>query len=96
MRWTDLPNALVAFFWALLLATGIQGIAGIQERHVPGYPAAGQYVLYVAFPAIFLGLAALSAFLSRNSRWFYDLYPFAVVLLLMMSLPILFVWTGGM
>lgn len=95
MRWTDLPNAMVATIWGLLLVSGIQGVLGIVSQHVAGYPATGQYLLYVGFPVLFLALSALWALLSRTKRWFYDLYPFAVVLTAFAVLPVILVWGGG-
>src|SRR6476469_6634403 len=73
MRWADLPNALVSSLWAALLFFGLDGITSIQQQHAPGYPATGQWVLYVGFPATFLSLGLFFALLSRRARWFYDL-----------------------
>lgn len=95
MRWTDVPNLFVAAIWGLLLVSGIQGILTIMSRNVPDYPATGQYVLYVGFPATFLALSGLSAVLSRKVHWFYNLYPFAVLMIAFMVLPTACVWSGG-
>ena len=95
MRWTDLPNALVSSAWALLLVSGSEAIASIQEQHAVGYPAPGQWLLYVGLPAVFVCCGMLAAFLARRIRWFYDLYPFAVGLIGFCLLPVLMLWGGG-
>lgn len=95
MRKTDLPAIIVAVAWVYLLMSGIDGLLGIRSRHVLGYPAIGQIVLYAVIPAAFVVLLAGSAFLSRKAGWFYDLYPVVTVLTAFLLLPILFVWGGG-
>jgi len=95
MRKTDLPTIIVAAAWVYLLMSGIDGLLGIRNRHVFGYPENGQIVLYAAIPAAFVVLLAGSAVLSRKARWFYNLYPVVTVLAAFLLLPILFVWGGG-
>jgi len=95
MRKTDLPTLVVAASWAYLLTSGVDGLLGIRSRHVPGYPANGQIILYAAIPAAFVVLLAGSAILSRKARWFYDFYPIVTALMGFLLLPILFVWAGG-
>lgn len=95
MRWTDLPLAVVAVGWSFLLWYGINGLLVIQSRNIPGYPAAGQIVLYAAIPTSVLVFLTLSAFLSRKVRWFRDLYPFVVGVAFLGFFPVLFVWGGG-
>jgi hypothetical protein len=87
--------ALVAAGWSFLLWSGIDGLLAIQSRHIPDYPATGQIILYAAVPISALALLALSAFLSRKVRCFYDLYPFAVGVIFFGLFPVLFVWGGG-
>jgi hypothetical protein len=95
MRWADLPNGLIAAVWAYLLVSGLDGIRAIQERHLPDYPATDQWVLYVGLPALFVSLAMLAALAARKTRWFYDLYPFAVCFIGFCVFPILMFWGGG-
>ena len=95
VRWADLFNALVSSVWGLLLLTGLGAIASVREQHVPGYPAAGQLLIYLGLPAAFLSLGVLSAFLSRKAGWYHDLYPFAVGLCGLCVFPVLLVSGGG-
>jgi hypothetical protein len=95
MRWADLPNAFVAIVWSALLLMGGQGIAGIKAQYVPGYPAIGQWILYVAIPIFFVGLTIAAAIIARRAKWFYDFYPFTIVLTGFPLFPVVMVWGGG-
>ncbi len=95
MRWADLLAAIVVTAWGYLLIEGIGGLLDINARHVPGYPAYGQLILYAGIPTLFLLLLALVVVLSRKVSWFYDAYPFAIGLVGFCSFPVLMVWSGG-
>ncbi|WP_404338838.1 hypothetical protein AB2M62_07035 [Sphingomonas sp. MMS12-HWE2-04] len=81
--------------WAYLLWSGMDGLLAIEARHVSGYPAWGQLVLYAGLPAMALTLLIVSSIVARRTRWFYDLYPFVVGLLGFALFPTLLVWGGG-
>ncbi|MDH7976052.1 hypothetical protein QH494_28065 [Sphingomonas sp. AR_OL41] len=95
MRRTDVPMFLVASGWAYLLWSGLDGLLAIRSRHIPGYPATGQLVLYAAIPALALALLAAGFTLSRTARWFYDIYPLVVVASAFAFFPVILAWGGG-
>lgn len=95
MRWADLCTAFMAAVWCYLLVAGVDGLIGIKAQHVPGFPASGQMILYAGIPAFFLLLLAGAIVLSREARWFYDAYPFAVGASAFALFPVLMVWGGG-
>ena len=95
MRWADLPTIIIAIIWTFLLLSGVEGVLAIEARHVPGYPATGQWVLYVLVPAFFLAITALAALLSRKASWFYEFYPFSALFTAFAIVPVLLFWGGG-
>ncbi|AYJ86061.1 hypothetical protein D3Y57_08910 [Sphingomonas paeninsulae] len=88
MRWNDLTTTLIALLWSLLLVSGVEGLIGIRSRHIPGYPATAQIILYAGVPVLFLLFLVGAAILSRKARWFYDLYPFATGLVALFTFPV--------
>lgn len=95
MRWADLPTIIIAVIWTLLLLSGVEGVLAIEAQHLPGYPATGQWVLYVVVPAFFLAITALAALLSRKASWFYELYPFSALFTAFAIVPVLLFWGRG-
>jgi hypothetical protein len=86
--------ALTTALWAFFTYVGYDLVTGVAQRHVPGYPNAGQWHYYVHFPLIMLlvstGLLLLARKLPR--ALFVNLWGFQIVLFL----PFLFAYTGGM
>ena len=95
MRWADLPTAIVVSAWSYLFIAGIGGLLIIKAQLVPGYPAIGQVIQYAGLPALFLLLLTGAVVLSRKSRWFYDLYPFAIGFAGCLLFPFVMFWGGG-
>ena len=56
--------------WLFMSLTGISGIEGLRDQHVPGFPNEGQLRLYVVVPLIGLaGSAAILGFATRLPSW---------------------------
>jgi hypothetical protein len=87
--------ALVVMTWAYLLKSGVDGLLGIRDRHVPGYPVPEQVILYAGIPATVLVALLTAAVLSRKVHWFYNVYPVVTALAAFLFLPVLLVWGGG-
>jgi hypothetical protein len=86
--------ALTTVLWAFFTYVGYGLVAGVAQRHVPGYPTAGQWHYYVHFPLIMLlvstGLLLLAGRLPR--ALFVTLWGLQVVLFI----PFFLAYTGGM
>ncbi len=62
--------AVSTVLWLFMSLTGISGIEGIRDQHVPGFPNGGQLRLYVVVPLIGLaGSAAILVFAERLPNW---------------------------
>ncbi len=62
--------AVSTVLWLFMTLTGISGIEGIRDQHVPGYPNDGQLRLYVVIPLIGLTVsAAILGFSKRLPSW---------------------------
>jgi len=89
-----IASALTTVLWAFFTYVGYDLVTGVAQRHVPGYPNAGQWHYYVHFPLIMLlmsaGLLLLAIRLPR--ALFATLWGLQIVLVL----PFLFAYTGGM
>jgi hypothetical protein len=86
--------ALTTVLWAYFSFVGYDLVTVSAQRHVPGYPTAGQWHYYVHFPLIMLlvstGLLLLAGRLPR--ALFVTLWGLQVVLFI----PFFLAYTGGM
>lgn len=86
--------ALTMVLWAFFTYVGYDLVTGVGQRHVPGYPNASQWHYYVHFPLIMLFVSTCLLLLARKlpRALFVTLWGFQLVLFL----PFLFAYTGGM
>jgi hypothetical protein len=84
--------SLTALFWGLLTYVGSTLISGVAQRHVPGYPNAGQRGYYVYFPLTMAIVSVGLLLLAR--RMSVTLFVTIWILQLLLVLPFLF-WYGG-
>lgn len=85
--------ALCAFLWAGCGYIGVELVSNVAKRGVPGYPSAGQWELYVIFPAVMtlLGIA-LAVFAKRAP---VALYGWVLTVEIVAILPFLLMSGGG-
>jgi hypothetical protein len=85
--------ALTTVLWAFFTYVGYDLVTGVAERHVPGYPNAGQWHYYVHFPLIMLlvstGLLLLAT--KQPLAVFVTLWVLQIVLFI----PFCLVYSGG-
>ena len=86
--------ALTTVLWAFFTYVGYDLVTGVVQRHVPGYPTAGQWHYYVHFPMIMLLVSTGLLLLARKlpQALFATFWGLQMVLFL----PFLFAYTGGM
>ena len=85
--------AVSTLLWLLMTVTGISGIVGIRDQHLPGYPNAGQIGLYVAIPVLgFSCCAAILCFAKKLPGWAKGV---ALTILFVALLPVLLMFGGG-
>jgi hypothetical protein len=88
-------TALSCAAWGGLVALGLEGLKGVVEQHVPGYPAPGQIIYYFWMPATAFFISFLSGVFCLKMprvRWAGHLILLVSLLAL---LPFLFLYTGG-
>jgi hypothetical protein len=89
----QIATSLTALLWGFLTYLGYVLIAGVAERHVPGYPSSGQWRYYVYFPLIMLAISVASLLTAK--RLPRGVFITIWLLQLFVVLPFLFVYTGG-
>ncbi len=95
MRLANVFAALMALVWAYLLYAGVDGVRGIAAQHVTGYPNESQILFYIAAPAAaVICLLALVGFFNFKKRSASTLGLAGVVALILL-LPFLFLYGGG-
>lgn len=85
--------ALCALLWGLFGYVGFELVSHIAQRGVPGHPDAGQWELYVVFPAAMM-LIGIGLFVF-SKRVPAALYVGTVTVELVAVLPFLLVYGGG-
>ncbi|WP_174301680.1 hypothetical protein [Caulobacter sp. S45] len=88
-------TALSGAAWGGLVALGLEGLKGVVEQHVPGYPASGQIIYYFLMPVTAFLISFLSGVFCLKMprvRWAGQLI---LLILLLGLLPFLFLYTGG-
>ena len=88
-------TALSCAAWGGLVALGLEGLKGVVEQHVNGYPAPGQLIYYFWMPAMAFLVSFLSGALCLRMpriRWIGQL---TLLVLLLALLPFLYLYTGG-
>jgi hypothetical protein len=85
--------AVSTVLWLFMVLTGISGIDGVREQHVPGYPNDGQLRLYVVIPLVgLIGSAAILGFANRLPTWANRVVVGTALLTL---LPVFMMFGGG-
>jgi hypothetical protein len=87
--------ALSCAAWGGLVALGLEGLKGVVEQHVPGYPASGQIIYYLWIPGTAFLISLLSGVFCLKMpgiRWIRQL---VLLVSLLSLLPFLFLYTGG-
>ena len=84
---------LTTLLWTFFTYTGYDLVSGVAQRHVPGYPNAGQWRYYVYFPLIMLIVSVGSLLLAK--RMPVALFVTIWVLQLFVVLPFLLAYGGG-
>jgi hypothetical protein len=86
--------ALTTVLWAFFTYVGYDLVTGVAQRHVPGYPNADQWHYYVHFPLIMLLVSTGLLLLAR--RMPRGLFVTVWCVQIVLFLPFLFAYTGGM
>ena len=91
---TPIDMLRTALLWAFFIFMGYGLIQGVDQRHIPGYPSAGQWHYYVHFPLIMMifsiGLLLLAKKLPEMA------FVVAWLLQLALFVPFFLGYTGGM
>jgi hypothetical protein len=95
MKWSSLIlPALNGLAWGGLSWLGWGVMQGVFAQHVAGYPNAGQIFSYVVIPLMMVSVALVPAAFLSQTRWsFWGNVWSALALVLL--LPYLFTYTGG-
>jgi hypothetical protein len=85
--------SMTTLLWAFFTYTGYSLVSGVAQRHVPGYPSAGQWHYYVLFPLTMLLVSVGLLLLARK-------LPVALVVTLWVLQIVVFIpfflgYTGG-
>lgn len=78
--------------WISILIVGIKLCLGVVAQRVPGYPNAGQLVIYIAFPAC---LAAVNFMVITYSRKLSSSVLLSLFFLQLLILQTIFIISGG-
>ena len=85
--------SITTSIWGLFTYIGYELVAGVAQRHVPGYPNAAQWHYYVHFPLIMLVVGAGLLLLARKmpvslfvTLWLLQSFTFV---------PFFLAYTGG-
>jgi hypothetical protein len=81
--------------WGGLIVLGLEGLKGVVEQHIPGYPASGQIIYYFWMPETAFVISLLSGVLCLKMlrlRWAGQI---VLIVSLLALLPFLFLYTGG-
>jgi hypothetical protein len=84
---------LTALLWAFFTYLGYHLTQGVAQRHVPGYPNAGQWHYYVHFPLAMFLLSVGLMLLAK--RLLLPLFIGLWVLQLIVFIPFFLGYTGG-
>ena len=82
-----------ALFWGFCVYVGFNLVSNVAKRAVPGYPSAGQWELYVVFPAVMTLLGLGLVIFSKRAPM--GLYAGLLVVEVVPILPFLVVYGGG-
>ena len=85
---------LSTLLWTLFTYTGYDLVSGLAQRHVPGYPNAGQWRYYVYFPLAML-LANIVLFMLAK-RMPISVFVALWIVQVVVFIPFLFAYGGGM
>jgi hypothetical protein len=85
--------SFTSLLWGLFTYIGYNGASGVAERHVPGYPSAGQWQYYVYFPLIMLIISVGLLLLGRKMP--VALFVTIWLLQIFIFLSFLLGYTGG-
>lgn len=85
--------ALATALWGLFTFLGYRLTAEVTQRHIPGYPNAGQWHYYVYFPAIMLLISIGVLLLARKLP--FALFLTAWFMQLLVFVPFFLGYTGG-
>ena len=95
MRVANIIAGVAIMLWFGLALLGRHGLNGVVAQHAPGYPNMGQINLYIVWPLFVVAALLACAWLSNA----FGKWPFALGLLsgasLLVILPYLAVWGGG-
>ena len=91
MRALTVVNTLL---WCGFTWLGFDLSDGVVAQHVAGYPNAGQIAYYIQFP-IAMAACAVAAFLFARFNRFRGTALMIEILVLLVVLPFIFGYTGG-
>lgn len=85
--------SVTSLLWGFFTYTGYTLTARVAQRHVPGYPSAGQWHYYVYFPLIMLVVSIGLLLLARRVpvTLFVTIWSLQVLVIV----PFLFGYGGG-
>lgn len=86
--------SLTAVLWAFFTYIGYSLVDGVAQRHVPGYPNAGQWHYYVHFPLVMLLVSAGLLLFAR--RLPVALFVTVWALQIVLFVPFVLGYAGGM
>lgn len=92
---TKILMAINLIVWGYFVWSGLDGMRSIEAQHAPGYPNSGQFDYYVVFPVIMVALTLAVPILLNRTRW-YLAGQVSLIITLVLLLPFLFAYTGGM
>jgi hypothetical protein len=95
MRAGNILTFIAVLLWGGLALLGHELSKGVYAQRVLGYPSLGQFDWYVVFPFIMLTALLLSAWLCNTFRRWSWLLRLAGILALVVLIPYLFAYTGG-
>lgn len=85
--------AVCALLWGIFGYIGFELVSRVAQRGVAGYPNAGQWALYVVFPAVMMLIGIGLVVFSRRAPT--ALYVGIVIVELAAVFPLLLVYGGG-
>ena len=85
--------SLSLLLWVILTYIGYGLVSGVAQRHVTGYPNAGQWRYYVYFPIVMLLVSAGLLLLAKKLP--VGIFLAVWILQLLSFLPFFLGYTGG-
>jgi len=85
--------SLTTVLWAFFTYVGYDLVTGVAQRHVPGYPNAGQWHYYVHFPLAMLLISAGLLLLGKKTP--LTLFVTLWVVQIVLFIPFALAYSGG-